>query len=43
MGPCSQKAMECNNIDEICDLKIKEISLNDYIIDKYNNLKQCNK
>lgn len=41
MGPCSQKAIECVDIDEICDLKVTEMNLNDYIIDRYKILNKC--
>jgi len=40
-GPCNQKLLEDKNIERFCQLKLMELSLDDYIIYGFNNnLKQ---
>lgn len=37
-GPCSQKILESKSIEDICYLKMNELSIDDFIINHYENI-----
>ena len=45
MGPCSQKSIEkkWENLDQICELNKLELSMEDFLIYRYNNLQNVKK